>query len=464
MPRSAGADREGAAAEINWRGSKLHGGKNVSDESKREGPYISPSQLCIGLHVHLDLSWVDHPFPFSSFKIKTAQQIATIQSLGLERVRYSPDKSDAQPLELPPVSAAPAAPAPEPTRSPAVLAAQRAKQERLDAMAAHRARVASCERELLAANRSVKAITRDVFSRPVQAGMEARELIDRLANSMLVEADITVHLMADKISGEDSYSHPMNVTIMAMVLAREMAVPGTAIRQMALGSLFHDIGKIDMPISVARKMEPLTKAEMGVYQQHCMNGVEVGRKLDLPAEALAVIAQHHEYVDGKGYPKGLKGEEISLLARIVTVANVFDNLCNPLNPAVALTPHEALSTMYGQQRAHFEARAVTKFVKYMGVYPPGTVVGLSNGAMGLVMSVNSARPLKPVVMVYDADVPKHTPILVDLEQEPAISVSRTYKPQQLPIEAFEYLAPRKRIAYYFEPEERAATDKEAVPA
>lgn len=86
----------------------------------------------------------------------------------------------------------------------------------------------------------------------------------------------------------------------------------------------------------------------------------------------------------------------------------------------------------------------------MGIYPPGTLVVLSNDSMAMVVSVNSARPLKPMVLVYDASVPRDQAILVDLEQEADVSIVRTLKPQQLPEAVFDYLAPRKRLAYYFD--------------
>jgi len=105
--------------------------------------------------------------------------------------------------------------------------------------------------------------------------------------------------------------------------------------------------------------------------------------------------------------------------------------------------------MYARRRAQFAPLAMRTFVRCMGVYPPGTIVVLSNGALGMVTSVNSTRPLKPTVLVYDPAVPKEEAIVVDLEQEPEVSVSKTVKPQQLPQDAHDYLSPRKRTAYYF---------------
>lgn len=410
--------------------------------------YVMPGQLCVGLHVHLDLTWVHHPFPFSSFKIKSPEQIATIQALGLPRIRYSPAKSDAEPL---PAHAAPV-PVVAPTMSPQDDLAYQAKRERLERLAAQRARVGACERAFLSTTRTIKSINQNLFARPQDVREQATALVAAMADSMLVDADIVIELMADKIGGEDVYFHSLNVTLLSMVLAKEMKAPAETIKLLGLGALFHDVGDAEIPDKVTRKLDPLTKAEQSLLQQHCAYGVDIGKKLALPPEALLVVAQHHERVDGSGYPQKLQGPQLSLLSRIVAVVNAYDELCNPVNPAKALTPHEALSVMYSQQRAQFDPLAMSTFVRCMGVYPPGTIVVLSNGALGMVTSVNSTRPLKPTVLVFDPAVPKDEAILVDLEKEPDVSVSKTVKPQQLPQDAHDYLSPRKRTAYYFNAE------------
>ncbi len=412
--------------------------------------YVTPSQLCIGLFVHLDLPWTDHPFTFSSFKIKSLDQIATLQSLGLEQIRYTPTKSDTPPL---PASEAPR-PATAAMSHPADDAAFAVKRQRLDQLAARRAKIKACEGALLNSARTVKSITKNLFARPAAAQQQAESLVQSMAASMLVDADIAIHLMADKVGGEEVYDHALNVMLLAMMLARELKVPASAIQQMGLGAVFHDVGTHDLPERVTRKGEVLSKAEQSVFQQHSAAGVEIGKKLGLSAEALQVILQHHEAADGSGYPKRLKGPQISLLAKIVTIASDYDDLCNPANPAKAFTPHEALSVMYGQQRMRYDNAALMTFVRCMGIYPPGTIVVLSNGTIGMVTSVNSTRPLKPSVLVYDPNVPRDEAMLVDLEKEPDVVVSKTMRPQQLTDEMHAYLAPRKRVTYYFDAESR----------
>lgn len=412
--------------------------------------FVTAEQLCVGMYVHLDVPWIDHPFTFSSFKIKTLEQVATIQALGIARVRYAPNRSDVEPLPaMAPTDAPPTLP---PPLAPADDPVYRAKRERVRRLAERHERAKACEREFVSHARTIKSFNQTMFSQPDAVREQAAQLVSAMADSMLMDVEIAIQLMADKIGGEEMYLHSLNVATLSMMLAKEMKLPHELLRPLGLGALFHDAGEVDIPDRVLRKTEALTRAEQSLVQQHCVYGLEIGRKLKLPQEALLVILQHHERVDGSGYPKRAVGAEQSPLSRIVAIVNVYDELCNPYDAQRALTPHEALSTMYAQQRHQFDAFAISTFIRCMGVYPPGTIVGLSNGALGVVISVNSARSLKPTVLVYDPSVPRDEAIIVDLEQEGDLNVAKTFRPQTLPPAAVAYLSPRRRMAYYFDTE------------
>jgi hypothetical protein len=130
--------------------------------------------------------------------------------------------------------------------------------------------------------------------------------------------------------------------------------------------------------------------------------------------------------------------------------NRYDNLCNPSRPAAALTPHEALSLIFAQLKTRFDAAALSAFIRMMGVYPPGSVVQLIDDRYAIVVSVNSARPLKPRVIVHEPSVPKHEALILDLEHAPQLGIRRSLKPSALPPSALDYLSPRQRICYFFE--------------
>jgi hypothetical protein len=178
---------------------------------------------------------------------------------------------------------------------------------------------------------------------------------------------------------------------------------------------------------------------------------------------LLTIAQHHELADGTGYPSRVKVESIGTGGRILSLVNRYDNLCNPSRTATALTPHESLSLIFSQMKSRFDSVTLSAFIRMMGVYPPGSVVQLIDDRFAIVTSVNSARPLKPRIIVHEPGVPKHEALIVDLEHMPFLGIRRSLKPSALPSATLEYLAPRQRISYFFEQtaapaEPDAATD------
>ncbi|MGZ3157552.1 MAG: HD-GYP domain-containing protein, partial [Burkholderiaceae bacterium] len=305
-------------------------------------------------------------------------------------------------------------------------------------------------------------INKNIFSRPQETIAEAGKLINVMSEVFLDDNDTIMHLIQKNFSDEDMYFHSLNVSVLAMMLAHEQKCTQEQIKAVGMAAIFHDLGKVNVPDKVLLKTEPLTRAEEGLLQLHTQYGVEIGRKAGMSDLVLEVIANHHEFMDGTGYPRGLKGDAIPMITRIVTIANVYDNLCNHLDHRLSLTPHEALSKMYAHRRAQFDPAAMATLVKCLGVYPPGTLVRLSNEAIGLVMNVNIGKPLRPRVLIYDAEIPKESPIILDLAEEAAdLSIAGSIRPGQLPRAIFDYMNPRKRVTYYFD--SKSASSKTASP-
>jgi putative nucleotidyltransferase with HDIG domain len=290
---------------------------------------------------------------------------------------------------------------------------------------------------------------------------QASKLVGQIADSILNAPELAIQVMGDTAGGEEMYFHSLNVTMLSMMMARDLQLPMAVVGALGMGALMHDIGHKEIPDKIRRKTEPLTQAERNFYELHCQYGVDIGKRLQLPAPALAVIREHHEMYDGTGFPAKLKGDAINLLSRIVAVANYYDELCNPPAIAHALTPHEALSLMFAKLRTKFDPKFLQVFIRCLGVYPPGTIVQLSNGVIGMVATVNTARPMKPVLVVYDADVPKEEAIMLDMDRETEVNIAKSIRPAQVPREVYNYLSPRKRVSYYFDA--NAARSKDGKP-
>jgi putative nucleotidyltransferase with HDIG domain len=424
-----------------------------------ENHTISLDQLRIGLYVHLDLPWFKHPFAFNHFKIKNQEQIDTIRSLGLSSVRINPELTDPPQAEstTTSASAAPAAvkpaepDAPDNGVSPYIARAVEAKRAMIKQIKIQREAAARIENAFVNTAKTVHEVEKNLFTRPAETVKQASRLIAQIADSILCAPELAIHVMGDKMGGEELYFHSLNVTTLSLMMAREIKLPAEIVSALGMGALFHDIGRKEIPNRILMKLEPLTQAERHLYEMHCQYGLEMAQRLSFKPPVTQIIHEHHEFFDGTGYPQKLKGEAINLLARIVAIANHYDELCNPFNIGDALTPHEALSVMFAKLRSKFDPKLLQIFVRCLGVYPPGTIVQLSNGLLGMVATVNTARPMKPMLVVYDASIPKDEAILVDMEHEPDLNIAKAIRPAQVPADVYNYLSPRKRVSYYFDP-------------
>ena len=247
------------------------------------------------------------------------------------------------------------------------------------------------------------------------------------------------------------YYHSLNVSILAMMLAKDLGFDANSARDLGLGALLHDVGLMDIPDKVLTKdPDDYNNAERGLRQMHVEYGCNIGTKLGLTAPVMAILAQHHEFIDGSGFPKRLLGNQMSEAARLVALVNYYDNLCNPVNTKKAMTPHQALSFIFAQRKTKFDAKALQLMIRSLGVYPPGSIVHLSNDMLATVTAVNPKKPLRPWVLVYDEKVPKDEAMMLNLEEVSDINITKSIPPGLLPPKALAYLNPRKRVTYFFD--------------
>lgn len=415
----------------------------MSDPEQR----ISIEQIRVGLHIRIE-SWMDHPFLFSSFKIRSAKQLQQLRSLGISHVLYDSSKSDLPPL--PPPRENTPAPLPAPP-DPEIEAMWAEKNERREKLSRQREALGRCERQFAAGASTVKSLLRNLFSRPDESMQQAQSLVSDMVDAMLADKDVVLHLVNAKAGDENAYYHALNVTMLALILGKDAQLDADAMRALGLGTLLHDMGREKIPSQILLNKSPWTKAEMSFYQQHVAYGLDMAQRLPgIPPAALEVIAMHHELLDGSGYPGKLAGAQIGQLARIACIANAFDTYCNRANPAESMTPAEAIAYMFKKEPGKYDPVLLQLFVRCMGIYPPGSVVQLNNGQIGLVMSVNPGKLLHPSLLIYDPDVPKEEALWLDMRESPGLAVARTLRPAELDMAMRAYLDPRTRISYFTE--------------
>ncbi|TCT22081.1 HD-GYP domain-containing protein [Thiobaca trueperi] len=402
-----------------------------------QAQFVDVDALCVGMYIYLDLGWIGHPFALNHFKIVDDGQIETIRGLGLTQVRWSPERSD-----LP----SPASPAPVAEDAASLV---RASDDRRQRLLDQRLSLDRCEREFSGATRAFRDILKLAPAQPEAAREQAETMVGDLVGKLLDQGESCIRLLSEQ-AGDKSSLHAMNVTMISLLLGKSLGFDAAALHPLGLGALLHDFGKIALPERLRWRDDGFSIAERNLFQEHVAQGVELARRMGLKPDVCAIIAQHHEYVDGSGFPQRLQGDALSPASCIVGLVNHYDMLCNPANPVAALTPHQALSMMFAQSKKKFNAAILGAFIRMMGIYPPGSVVMLTDGRYALVVSVNSSRPLKPRVLIHDPRVPRDEALVIDLEDQPDLGIRQSLKPLQLPRAVFDYLSPRQRMCYFFE--------------
>ena len=429
---------------------------------------IAVEDLRVGMFVLLKGGWLSHPFPLSNFRIASTDQINTLRGLGLARVRWSPERSDlpalANPCELADSASAPGMsdPAAEPAAEPAAdraadraaehaadSASERAAEQRRQDLLAQREAIQRCERQHGEATLAWREASELISTRPQDAGRQTEALTRAILDKMLGGADVGIRLVAG--GGDRAAAHALNVGVISLLIARTLGFTEAELLELGVGALLHDAGKAQVADRFRHAEDGFNAHELADYRDHVVKGVALGQRMRLSAGALRVLAQHHEQADGSGFPLKLAGERISMGARVVALVNRYDNLCNPQARVPALTPHEAVSVLFAQGRQTFDSAVLNAFIRMMGVYPAGSLVQLTDDRFAMVVGVNSSRPLKPCVLVHDPNLPRSEALMLNLERLPDLGIRRSLPPALVPAAAIEYLDPRPRVAYYFEP-------------
>ena len=410
---------------------------------------ISVDSLRIGIFIQLNLKWLAHPFFFNSFKIKSTDQIQTLKELGIKEVLYFPEKSDCTPVLLESPLKQDKTPPPSPSPPPDAMWENKRKQ--IEKLEKRRQQLQHCEKEYHRTIKQVSVVMQKLITGSEEATADADQLIHEIVDSLLMDQEAIVHLVNVKSKDEATFYHTLNVAILAMVLGREYGLNAEQVKLLGIGSLFHDIGKQKIPKSLLYKRGSLSPPELKIFEMHPQYGYQMMSQIErFPRDALQIILQHHEAIDGTGYPKGLRDDEISILSKITAIANNYDNLCNKLDPIESMTPYESLCHLFCRQKQQLDAQLLSLFISCLGVYPPGTIVRLNNEIISMVVSINPKKPLRPSILIYDPSVPKNEALIIDLNEFPDLEIDRSLRPSQLPTEIYVYLDPRTRVNYYFE--------------
>ncbi|MBM7647262.1 HD-GYP domain-containing protein (c-di-GMP phosphodiesterase class II) [Bacillus ectoiniformans] len=236
--------------------------------------------------------------------------------------------------------------------------------------------------------------------------------------------------MLSEVCAHDNYilNHSLNVTIYALALSMKMKnITKKQLEEIGLGAMLHDVGKLLIPLDILMKPSRLTNEEYAIIKKHTEYGFELlRREHSIPLTAAHCAFQHHERLNGKGYPRGLIGNEIHLYGKIIGIADVYDAVTSNRVYRQAMLPHEGLEILYAGSGTEFDSEMIEAFRKAIVIYPNGLSVHLHDGRRGVVLRQNPAVSDRPVLLILEENLHKvEKPYELDMTKDLTVLISET---------------------------------------
>lgn len=410
---------------------------------------IPVEQLRVGMFIHaLDCDWWNHPFLRSKKKVTSEKVIKKIIDYGILEVVIDTSKGldvseapqepagteEKEPGLKPPEEAEvasaeepgrdeEAAEAQEPTvetSAPSEVAMPPEEAEKIhpsptpssplmgpEAAITKAVTVKEEIAQAIEIQREVKQVTQQLM-RDVRVGKlideeKIRQIVEKILDSIVRNQDALLTLGTIRKIDEYTYKHSMNVCTMMVMFCSSLNLNRDCVTQVGVGALLHDIGKARIHPNILSKTSMLTEEESEKLKEHVDYGCEILSQASwFSPTAMSVVAEHHEHFDGTGYPKGLKGDEISIYGQVASIVNMYDILTSDRWYRKGMEPTAALAKLLGWSKYYFNEELVHRFIRRIGIYPIGTLVRLDNGLLAVVLEQGVRDLLHPVVRaVYD---------------------------------------------------------------
>ncbi len=224
--------------------------------------------------------------------------------------------------------------------------------------------------------------------------------VDAMVDSILRNPAAFTWIKEMKRRDNYGYHHALACSIWAASFGRQLGLEKAEVQKLALGGLLCDIGMTKLPPEVLGRQGKLSEEEAELVHRHVAHGLEIlDRTPGIPEEIVEIVATHHERHDGSGYPKGLQGEMIPVYGRIMGLVDSYNAMTCVRPHARTRSAHKAVAELYALRGTLFQAELVEQFIQTCGIYPTGTLVELSSGEVGVVVSVHSLKRLRPSVML-----------------------------------------------------------------
>lgn len=350
---------------------------------------VPVGDLRVGMFVcKLDKDWLDTPFLLQGFKIEEEQDIDVICQ-HCNHVWVDELKSSV-------VAKGP---------SSSVGSASFARSD--SKIFVHEVPVEEERRRIFGTFRRARALTKSLLDDVRMEGIlnteGARETVNECVKSVIRHPDALQWMSKMRDESEYTAEHSLNVCILAIAFGRQLGMTEQELHNLGMCGLLHDVGKMKVPAEVLNKPGKLNPEEMDMMMEHSIHGRQLlVESAEMFPGVVDVAFTHHEREDGSGYPRQLSGANIGRMAKIISIVDAYDAMTADRCYQQAKTSTEAIKIIYDERGKHFDEALALKFLQTVGLYPPGSIVELHTGEVGIVIESNQRfRQLPRLVMLRD---------------------------------------------------------------
>lgn len=372
---------------------------------------ISAKQLTMGMYVHeLSCSWVNHPFARNQFKITDIKDLKKIHETGIKSLKIDTSKG----LDIQET------PSEHSTLSHTIAERSAAKEQ---TKSLKKTRKEAKKIKEYAENAILNIMVDTKLGQQIE--MEhVTPIIDSMSESVLENHNALLGLSRIRSMDTYTFEHSVNIGVLMMSFSKSRGMPKELIHEVGVGGFLHDIGKALTPPEILNKPGKLTDKEFAIMRHHVVDSHKILAKTPgISQNAIDVAALHHEKYDGTGYPEGKKGDNISEIGQMSAIVDVYDALTADRCYHKGQDPSVVLKRMLAWTGSHFNPTLMQEFIQCVGIYPPATLVMLSNHHLAVVTE-NTSNLLLPCVVVFLNTKSNETiePRLVDLSRQKKLKV------------------------------------------
>ncbi len=375
---------------------------------------VKTEQLVVGMYVHdFNCGWLSHPFIQSQMKINDKSLIEQVKATGIRELYIDTSKG----LDINDA----------PTAEEASKKLNREFKQSFRRDVRPRKKTVSKPakipyRQEMEKARVIRNEARNYIDNVLSKASAGKmveldaidPIIDNMVESISRNENALISLFQVKKTDEYTFMHSLSVSTLLIAFAKFLKLPAEDIRNMGIGGMLHDIGKMKIPLEVLNKPGKLTDDEFVTMKNHVVIGRQIIKQnQDIEPLILQVASEHHERFDGTGYPYGYNGDKISLGGQLAAIVDVYDALSSDRIYHKGMSPADTVKKLFEWSKYHFDPELVHKFIVFIGIFPIGTLVRLSNEKLGVVIAANRSTPLvrvffdtkrRQVTRIHDIDL------------------------------------------------------------